>query len=334
MFLSTRDSSVEFFLDICNRVAFVDFTMTRSGAYNIDFDVVPNIGGDYALETPDGTKLEHFLSCNELLGKSRKMRTLADDDKFQSAAGPSKPDLTTACMDAQPSRAVPCMTHPAAFDTEYSVHAIQCQYPPISIVLPGDHDRTQTSRPDKPPANLDELPDKRNCSMAPKYISVSEWIPDPACRLSQLDGITSVQRSLQWLVGRSFPKHTPQQLIKLRRIGNGGVFRRFRRPFAFSRYRPHRRLSCVLISAALTKEPVHGIDAGAQIRPRNTRRVCRHTRKDALFWGYEDVLLWGYEDSESRERAYIEDWINNHQAEIKKQTSKGSFLSTRTFNFS
>jgi dynein heavy chain 1 len=41
--------------------AFVDKLFTPA-AYNIDFDLVPTIGEDRALEAPDGTKLEHFLS--------------------------------------------------------------------------------------------------------------------------------------------------------------------------------------------------------------------------------------------------------------------------------
>jgi dynein heavy chain 1, cytosolic len=41
--------------------AFVDKLFTPA-AYNVDFDLVPTIGGDHALDAPDGTKLEHFLS--------------------------------------------------------------------------------------------------------------------------------------------------------------------------------------------------------------------------------------------------------------------------------
>jgi len=41
--------------------AFVDKLFTPA-AYNVDFDLVPTIGGDHALGAPDGTKLEHFLS--------------------------------------------------------------------------------------------------------------------------------------------------------------------------------------------------------------------------------------------------------------------------------
>jgi dynein heavy chain 1 len=44
----------------------------------------------------------------------------------------------------------------------------------------------------------------------PKAMSVSEWIPDLARRLSQLDGITAVQHTLSnvevWLGGLFFPE--------------------------------------------------------------------------------------------------------------------------------
>ncbi|KAG1908476.1 uncharacterized protein F5891DRAFT_1179993 [Suillus fuscotomentosus] len=111
-------------------------------SYNIDFDLVPIIGGNHALEAPDGTKLEHFLSwvqclpdreppawlslpptaerviavaqVNELLNKLRKMRTLVDDDELGSAANPSKSQTFT-------SDAVSGLRN----YTEYSAKAIQ-----------------------------------------------------------------------------------------------------------------------------------------------------------------------------------------------------------------
>lgn len=98
--------------------AFVDGLFTPQ-AYNVDFELVPGFSGSEGLSVPDGTKLEHFLSWvqglpdreppswlslpptaerviavaqgNELLGKLRKMRTLADDDdEATPAAGPAK----------------------------------------------------------------------------------------------------------------------------------------------------------------------------------------------------------------------------------------------------
>lgn len=41
--------------------AFVDNLFTPS-AYNVDFSLVPSVSGTQALETPDGTKMEHFLT--------------------------------------------------------------------------------------------------------------------------------------------------------------------------------------------------------------------------------------------------------------------------------
>ena len=41
--------------------AFIDMLFTPA-AYNVDFNLVPSVNGGQGLETPDGTKLEHFLS--------------------------------------------------------------------------------------------------------------------------------------------------------------------------------------------------------------------------------------------------------------------------------
>jgi dynein heavy chain 1 len=104
--------------------SFVDSLFTPR-AYNVDFDLVPSLSNSQILPSPEGTKIEHFLtwvrglperepptwlslpptaerviavaqgtfhaasfmpsllildSGNELLGKLRKMRMLADDD--------------------------------------------------------------------------------------------------------------------------------------------------------------------------------------------------------------------------------------------------------------
>ncbi|KAI0072370.1 dynein heavy chain [Panus rudis PR-1116 ss-1] len=98
--------------------AFVDELFTPY-AYNVDFNLVPSIGGSENLSVPDGTKLEHFLTWvqnlpdqeppawlslpptaerviavaqgTELLGKLRKMRMIADDDDDATpAGGPAK----------------------------------------------------------------------------------------------------------------------------------------------------------------------------------------------------------------------------------------------------
>ncbi|TFK30694.1 dynein [Coprinopsis marcescibilis] len=87
--------------------SFVNSLFTPA-AYNVDFQLVPSVNGERLLNSPDGTKLEHFLSWVqglpdreppswlslpptaerviavaqgiELLSKIRKMRMIADDD--------------------------------------------------------------------------------------------------------------------------------------------------------------------------------------------------------------------------------------------------------------
>ncbi|KAG9099539.1 hypothetical protein FS749_001026 [Ceratobasidium sp. UAMH 11750] len=96
--------------------SFVDGLFTPQ-AYSVDFDLVPRTGADKVLIIPEGTKLEHFASWidklpereptswlslpptaetviaitqgNLLLGKLRKMRTLADDDEEASSGNRS-----------------------------------------------------------------------------------------------------------------------------------------------------------------------------------------------------------------------------------------------------
>ncbi|KAJ3554185.1 hypothetical protein NM688_g3240 [Phlebia brevispora] len=105
--------------------SFVDGLFTPA-AYNVDFELVPSFSGSQTLGVPDGTKLEHFLTWvdnlpdkqsplwlslpptaerviavaqgNELLGKLRKMRMLADDDDEASSAGPATGQTQPAWM--------------------------------------------------------------------------------------------------------------------------------------------------------------------------------------------------------------------------------------------
>ncbi|KAI9462587.1 dynein heavy chain and region D6 of dynein motor-domain-containing protein [Boletus coccyginus] len=71
--------------------AFVDKLFTPA-AYNVGFNLVPNINGSQVLEAPDGTKFVIAVAQgNELLSKLRKMRTLVDDeDDVPSTGSPSK----------------------------------------------------------------------------------------------------------------------------------------------------------------------------------------------------------------------------------------------------
>ncbi|QRW00298.1 cytoplasmic dynein 1 heavy chain 1 [Ceratobasidium sp. AG-Ba] len=96
--------------------SFVDGLFTPK-AYDVDFDLVPRTSADQVLSVPEGTKLEHFASWidalpereptswlslpptaetviaitqgNVMLGKLRKMRTLADDDEEASSGNRS-----------------------------------------------------------------------------------------------------------------------------------------------------------------------------------------------------------------------------------------------------
>ncbi|KDQ54817.1 hypothetical protein JAAARDRAFT_37924 [Jaapia argillacea MUCL 33604] len=128
--------------------AFVDGLFTAS-AYNVDFNLVPSTNGEQTLTTPEGTKLDHFLSWvqglpdreppswlslpptaerliaiaqgKELLGKLRKMRMLADDeDDVVAVGGPSKgvPNQQPAWMRNLHDRCNEWLSQlPAAFNT-------------------------------------------------------------------------------------------------------------------------------------------------------------------------------------------------------------------------
>jgi len=125
------------------------------------------------------------------------MRTLADDDEIGSTAGPSKgTSQQPAWMRNLHERSrewlaqLPSVSfltyhdlhiaHFPALDIKYSAEAIQRQSrSSLPFVLPGGHDRSQTSRPgsegpgrrgegvrrgtqaDESPTNLDELTNKR-----------------------------------------------------------------------------------------------------------------------------------------------------------------------------
>jgi dynein heavy chain 1 len=243
--------------------AFVDKLFTPA-AYNIDFDLVPTIGEDRALEAPDGTKLEHFLSWvqrlpdreppawlslpptaerviavaqgNELLGKLRKMRTLADDDELGSAAGPSKSQTPQqpAWMRNLHERCREWLTQlPSTLNTlpkqsndnpdplyrlffrEASIgrkllDQVGKDLADVVKVCDGELKQTNHLRTLMSSLTKGTIPSHWRRYKVPKAMSVSEWIPDLARRLSQLDGITSVQQNLSnvevWLGGLFFPE--------------------------------------------------------------------------------------------------------------------------------
>ncbi|KAG1889346.1 dynein heavy chain and region D6 of dynein motor-domain-containing protein [Suillus subluteus] len=243
--------------------AFVDKLFTPA-AYNVDFDLVPTIGEDHALEAPDGTKLEHFLTWvqrlpdreppawlslpptaerviavaqgNELLGKLRKMRTLADDDELGNTGGPSKSQTPQqpAWMRNLHERCREWLTQlPSTLNTlpkqsndnpdplyrlffrEASIgrkllDQVCKDLADVVKVCDGELKQTNHLRTLMSSLTKGTIPSHWRRYKVPKAMSVSEWIPDLARRLSQLDGITSVQQNLSnvevWLGGLFFPE--------------------------------------------------------------------------------------------------------------------------------
>ncbi|KAG1825562.1 dynein heavy chain protein 1 [Suillus subaureus] len=243
--------------------AFVDKLFTPA-AYNVDFDLVPTVGEDHGLEAPDGTKLEHFLTWvqrlpdreppawlslpptaerviavaqgNELLGKLRKMRTLADDDELGNAAGPSKSqtpqqpawmrNLHERCREWLTQLPSTLNTLPKQsndnpdplyrlFSREASIgrkllDQVCKDLADVVKVCDGELKQTNHLRTLMSSLTKGTIPSHWRRYKVPKAMSVSEWIPDLARRLSQLDGITSVQQNLSnvevWLGGLFFPE--------------------------------------------------------------------------------------------------------------------------------
>ncbi|KAF8845443.1 hypothetical protein BDN67DRAFT_1065300 [Paxillus ammoniavirescens] len=244
--------------------AFVDKLFTPA-AYNVDFDLVPSVNGGQVLEAPDGTKLEHFLSWvqglpdreppswlslpptaerviavaqgNELLGKLRKMRTLADDeDDVSSASGPSKSQTSQqpAWMRNLHDRCREWLTQlPSSLNTlpkqssdnpdplyrlffrEGSIgrkllDQVRRDLADVVKVCDGELKQTNHLRSLMSSLTKGTIPTHWRRYKVPKAMSVSEWIPDLARRLAQLDGITTMQQSLSnvevWLGGLFFPE--------------------------------------------------------------------------------------------------------------------------------
>ncbi|EGO28454.1 hypothetical protein SERLADRAFT_445906 [Serpula lacrymans var. lacrymans S7.9] len=243
---------------------FVDGLFTPT-AYNVDFNLVPNVNGSQLLEAPDGTKLEHFMTWvqrlpdreppswlslpptaerviavaqgNELLGKLRKMRMLADDDdEVTAAAGPSKGQASQqpAWMRALHDRCREWSSQlPATFNTlpkqsndnpdplyrlffrEGSIgrkllDQVRKDLADVIKVCEGVLKQTNHLRTLMSSLTKGTIPSHWRRYKVPKQMSVSEWIPDLARRLAQLDGITSMDNSLShvevWLGGLFFPE--------------------------------------------------------------------------------------------------------------------------------
>lgn len=243
--------------------AFVDKLFTPA-AYNVDFNLVPSVNGGQVLEAPEGTKLEHFLSWvhglpdreppswlslpptaerviavvqgNELLGKLRKMRTLADDDDEISTSGPYKSqtsqqpawmrNLHERCREwlTQLPQSINTLRRQAGDNTDplYRLFSregaighklldqVRKDLADVVKVCEGALKQTNHLRTLMSSLTKGTIPTHWKRYKVPKAMSVSEWIPDLARRLAQLDGITSMQPSLSdvevWLGGLFFPE--------------------------------------------------------------------------------------------------------------------------------
>ncbi|KAI6045169.1 dynein heavy chain protein 1 [Pisolithus marmoratus] len=243
--------------------AFVDKLFTPA-AYNVDFNLVPSVNGGQVLEAPEGTKLEHFLSWvhglpdreppswlslpptaerviavvqgNELLGKLRKMRTLADDDDEISTSGPSKSqtsqqpawmrNLHERCREwlSQLPQSINMLHKQVGDNTDplYRLFSregaighklldqVRKDLADVVKVCEGALKQTNHLRTLMSSLTKGTIPTHWKRYKVPKAMSVSEWIPDLARRLAQLDGITSMQQSLSdvevWLGGLFFPE--------------------------------------------------------------------------------------------------------------------------------
>ncbi|THH01513.1 hypothetical protein EW026_g1200 [Hermanssonia centrifuga] len=242
--------------------AFVDGLFT-SHAYNVDFALVPSTSGSQSLSVPDGTKLEHFLSWvqnlpdreppawlslpptaerviavaqgNELLGKLRKTRMLADDDDEAAPAGPSKTQTyqQPAWMRNLLERCKEWLAQlPADFSTlekqsgdnqdplyrlfyrEGSIgHKLLSQVrrdlTDVVKVCDGELKQTNHLRTLMSSLTKGTIPTHWRRYKVHKAMAVSEWISDLARRLAQLAqiaGLDNLSNVEVWLSGLFFPE--------------------------------------------------------------------------------------------------------------------------------
>ncbi|TFK76697.1 dynein heavy chain protein 1 [Pluteus cervinus] len=242
--------------------SFVDGLFTPA-AYNIDFNLVPSITGDKALVVPEGTKIEHFLSWvqglpdreppswlslpptaerviavaqgNELLGKLRKMRMLADDDedtattsssKTQSAAQPAwMRTLLERCNEwlallpakfATLARPTGDNQDPLSrlFAREGDIgrrllDQVRKDLADVGKVCQGELKQTNHLRTLMSSLTKGTIPNHWRRYKVNKVMAVSGWIANFARRLAQLDNIASLDslNNLEvWLGGLFFPE--------------------------------------------------------------------------------------------------------------------------------
>ncbi|KAF8665172.1 hypothetical protein AX16_000636 [Volvariella volvacea WC 439] len=240
--------------------AFVDRLFTPA-AYNIDFNLVPSVAGGKGLEVPDGTKLEHFLSWvqklpdreppawlslpptaerviavaqgNELLGKLRKMRMLADDDDIASTSTSKTQSTQPAWMRSLLEKCREWLgVLPATFNTLpkqtgdnqdplYRLFAregvigrklldqVRKDLADVVKVCQGELKQTNHLRTLMSSLTKGTIPSHWRRYKVSKAMAVSGWISNFALRLQQLDKIATLDslHNLEvWLGGLFFPE--------------------------------------------------------------------------------------------------------------------------------
>ncbi|KAI0666280.1 dynein heavy chain [Trametes maxima] len=243
--------------------AFVDGLFTPA-AYNVDFDLVPSVTSSQVLAVPDGTKLDHFLTWvqqlpdreppswlslpptaerviaiaqgNELLGKLRKMRMLADDDdEATPSSGPSQGQASQqpAWMRNLHERCGEWLQQlPANFHTlqkqsaehqdplyrlffrEGSIGSrllfqVRKDLADVVKVCEGGLKQTNHLRTLMSSLTKGTIPIHWSRYKVHKAMGVSEWISNFARRLAQLDqiaGLDNLNNVEVWLGGLFFPE--------------------------------------------------------------------------------------------------------------------------------
>ncbi|EKM83644.1 hypothetical protein AGABI1DRAFT_50984 [Agaricus bisporus var. burnettii JB137-S8] len=242
--------------------AFVDGLFTPM-AYNVDFDLIPTmVGQQQLLGVPDGTKMEHFLSWvqalpdreppswlslpptaerviaivqgNELLGKLRKMRMLADDEdevvsttaaKSQTAQPAWMRTLHERCrewLDQLPSQFATLSKQSSdnqdplyrLFSREGSVgqkllDQVRKDLADIVKVCRGELKQTNHLRTLMSALTKGTIPEHWRRYTVNKTMAVTGWIADFARRLQQLDHVAKIDNLSNvevWLGGLFFPE--------------------------------------------------------------------------------------------------------------------------------
>ncbi|KAF9015424.1 dynein heavy chain [Cyathus striatus] len=240
--------------------AFVDALFTPK-AYNVDFNLVPTVSGNTVLSAPDGTKMEHFMSWvgslpdreppswlslpptaerviaiaqgNELLGKLRKMRMLADDDdEVASTSSKSQTSQQPAWMRTLFERCREWLEQlPSAFNTlvkqsgdqdplyrlfvregeigQRLLSQVRKDLNDIVKVCQGELKQTNHLRTLMSALTKGTIPDHWRRYKVDKSMAVSGWIASLARRLTQLDHIASLDGLNDvevWLGGLFFPE--------------------------------------------------------------------------------------------------------------------------------